>query len=76
MKLPQTEFFKELSTVILGTLLFTANCAFVFLPSALGRIPGQPQANPPALLQQAENAAASDRIQQLAALPPGLSADH
>lgn len=75
MKLLQTEFFKELSTVILGTLLFTANCAFVFLPSALGRIPGQPLASPPASLQQADNAAASDRI-QLAALPPSLSADH
>lgn len=42
MKLLQTDFIKEFFVVVLGTLLFAANCAFVFIPSVLGSVPGQP----------------------------------
>jgi len=34
----------KLLVVIVSTLLFVADCAFVFLPTALGSVPGQPLA--------------------------------
>lgn len=42
MHLLQNEFIKQLSMVVLGTLLFMANCAFILIPSALGSTPGRP----------------------------------
>ena len=44
MSLLQNDFIKQLSLVVLSTLLFVANCAFVFIPGALGSVPGQPLA--------------------------------
>jgi hypothetical protein len=42
MNLLHNEFIKQLYTVILGTLLFTANCAFLAIPASLGGTPGRP----------------------------------
>lgn len=42
MNLLHNEFIKQLYTVILGTLFFTANCAFLAIPASLGSTPGRP----------------------------------
>ena len=41
MNLLHHEFIKQLYTVILGTLFFTANFAFIAIPTSLGGTPGR-----------------------------------
>lgn len=40
MNLLRTRFVREFATVVIGTLFLVANYAFIFIPAALGRIPG------------------------------------